>query len=74
MNKRLKLSEAQRFGIRFFTLLIAVSVLSWAVKLPAALVRRSADWRRPQRGLRTSSGARVPFSKIKSMSGQCPSM
>ena len=37
MNKRLQLSQAQRFGIRFFTLLIAVSVLSWGAKLPDRL-------------------------------------
>jgi exosortase/archaeosortase family protein len=34
---RFKLSEAQRFGIRFFAILILMSVLSWVVVLPNRL-------------------------------------
>ncbi len=34
---RLRLSEAQQFGARFFAFLIGASILSWAVSLPTHL-------------------------------------
>ena len=34
---RFRLSEAQRFGVRFFGLLVLASILTWAVNLPNRL-------------------------------------
>ncbi len=34
---RFRFSEAQRFGLRFFALLVVASVFTWAVNLPARL-------------------------------------
>jgi exosortase/archaeosortase family protein len=44
------LSDAQRFGVRFFAILLAVSAIVWAVELPdrlgpvQAALARSAAW------------------------------
>lgn len=42
MVNQTRLNEAQRFGFRFFFLLIAFSVLTWAVNLPARLATPQA--------------------------------
>jgi hypothetical protein len=34
---RPRLSEPQRFGLRFFALLVGASILAWAVSLPDRL-------------------------------------
>src|SRR5262245_53477979 len=36
-TNRVRLSDAQRFGLRFFSLLMLASVIAWAVTLPQRL-------------------------------------